>query len=117
MKHQIRASIFPAAVLLAVGLSVPAFAEDGGMDPGHPRVNEIQGRIDNQQNQINQGLGNNQMTGKQAARDDARDARVERQLQRDELKHGGHITKGEQAKLNRELNRNSRAIYRQKHGQ
>jgi hypothetical protein len=107
-------SILPAAVAFAVALSGPVFAQQA-IDPGHPRVNEIQGRIDNQENRVNQGIGQGQVNAKQAARDEARDARVERQLQRDEAKHGGHITKGEQAQLNRELNRNSRAIYRQRH--
>ncbi len=104
-------AILPVAALLAVATAAPAFAQE---DQGHPRVNEIQGRVDNQQTHINQGLGKGQLTQGQAARDSARDARVERQLQRDEAKHGGHITKGEQAKLNRELNRNSRAIHRQR---
>ena len=114
MKLNTRVSILPVAVALAISLSGPVFAQAVADDPGHPRVNEIQSRIDNQESRINQGLGQGQMTGKQAARDEARDARVERQLQRDEAKHGGHITKREQAKLNRELNHNSRAIHKQR---
>ncbi len=114
MKLNTKASILPVAAAFAILLSGPVFAQEA-IDPGHPRVNEIQGRIDNQENRVNQGIGQGQINGRQAARDDARDARVERQLQRDEAKHGGHITKGEQAKLNRELNHNSRAIYNQRH--
>ncbi len=113
MNPNTKFSMISAAVALAVALSGPAFAQ--ATDPDHPRVNEIQGRIDNQENRVNQGIGQGQVNGKQAARDDARDARVERQLQRDEARHGGHITKREQAHLNRELNRNSRAIYDQRH--
>ena len=113
MKLNTKASILPVAAAFAILLSAPAFAQD--VDPGHPHVNEIQGRIDNQENRVNQGIGQGQINGKQAARDEARDARVERQLQRDEAKHGGHITKGEQAKLNRELNHNSKAIHNQRH--
>ena len=114
MKLNTKASILPAAAAFAILLSAPVFAQEA-IDPGHPRVNEIQGRIDNQGNRVNQGIGQGQINARQAARDDARDARVERQLQRDEAKHGGHITKAEQAKLNRELNHNSRAIYNQRH--
>lgn len=113
MKLNTTASILSAAAAFAVLLSGSAFAQ--AVDPGHPRVNEIQGRIDNQENRVNQGIGQGQINGKQAARDEARDARVERQLQRDEAKHGGHITKGEQAQLNRELNHNSQAIHNQRH--
>ncbi len=113
MKLNTKASILPVAAAFAILLSAPAFSQD--VDPGHPRVNEIQGRIDNQQIRTNQGIGQGQINGKQAARDEARDARVERQLQRDESKHGGHITKREQATLNRELNHNSKAIHNQRH--
>lgn len=115
MKLVVKTSILPAAAAFAMLVSGPASAQDA-TDAGHPRVSEIQGRIDNQENRVNQGLGDRQITGKQAARDTSRDARVERQLQRDEAKHGGHITKAEQKKLNHELNHNSRAIHAQRTG-
>jgi hypothetical protein len=100
-----------AAAILAAVISGPVFAQE---DPGHPRVNEVQGRIDNQERRIGQGINKGQLTPGQAARDTRRDARIERQLKRDEAKHGGYITKREQAQLNRELNRNSRAIHDQR---
>jgi hypothetical protein len=112
IKKIFKASTLPIAALLAMAIAGPVLAQE--QDPQHPRVNEIQGRIDNQEGRINQGLGKGQITPGQASRDSARDARVERQLQHDEAKHGGHITKREQARLNRELNRNSRAIHRQR---
>ena len=114
MKLIAKTSILPAAAF-AILLSGPVVAQEA-TDPGHPRVNEIQGRIDNQDNRVNQGLGDHQITGKQAARDNTRDARVERQLQRDEAKHNGHITKAEQKKLNKELNHNSKVIHEQRTG-
>jgi hypothetical protein len=83
--------------------------------PGHPRVNEVNQRLDNQQARINQGLANGTMTGKQAARDEAHDANIAKRESVDEAKHNGHLTKGEQNRLNRSENRNSRRIYRQKH--
>jgi hypothetical protein len=83
--------------------------------PDHPRVNEVNQRLDNQQARINQGLANGTMTGKQAARDEAHDANIAKRESVDEAKHNGHLTKGEQQRLNRSENRNSRRIYRQKH--
>ena len=83
--------------------------------PDHPRVNEVNQRLDNQQARINQGLANGTMTGKQAARDEAHDANIAKRESVDEAKHNGHLTKGEQNRLNRSENRNSRRIYRQKH--
>lgn len=84
-------------------------------DPGHPRVNEVNQRLDNQQARINQGLANGTMTGKEAARDEAHDTNIAKRESVDEAKHGGHLTKGEQRRLNRSENHNSRRIYRQKH--
>src|SRR5277367_475911 len=83
--------------------------------PDHPRVNEVNQRLDNQQARINQGLANGTMTGKEAARDEAHDANIAKRESVDEAKHDGHLTKGEQNRLNKSENRNSRRINRQKH--
>src|ERR1700731_5387960 len=73
--------------------------------PDHPRVNEVNQRLDNQQTRINQGLANGTMTGKQAARDEAHDANIAKRESVDEAKHNGHLTKGEQQRLNKSLNK------------
>jgi len=83
--------------------------------PDHPRVNEVNQRLDNQQARINQGQANGTMTNKEAARDEKHDANIAKRESVDEAKHNGHLTKGEQNRLNRSENRNSRRIYRQKH--
>jgi hypothetical protein len=83
--------------------------------PDHPRVNEVNQRLDNQQARINQGLAGGTMTNKEAARDEKHDANIAKRESVDEAKHNGHLTKGEQNRLNRSENRNSRRIYRQKH--
>ncbi len=83
--------------------------------PDHPRENEVNQRLDNQQARINQGLANGTMTGKQAARDERHDANIAEREAVDESKHNGHITKAEQARLNKSENRNSRRIFKQKH--
>jgi hypothetical protein len=101
------------AVLCCAGFgSSLAMAQDV---PDHPRVNEVNQRLDNQQARINQGLANGTMTGKEAARDEAHDANIAKRESVDEAKHDGHLTKAEQNRLNRSENKNSRRIYRQKH--
>ncbi len=55
------------------------------------------------------------MNAKQAARDETHDANVARRESVDEAKHNGHLTKGEQKRLNRSKNSDSNHIYRQKH--
>jgi hypothetical protein len=84
-------------------------------DLGHPRINEVDHRLIDQQDRINAGLARGQIGPGQALRDERLDARVSRQLGRDEAQHGGHITFAEQAHVNREFNRNSRRIYAQRH--
>jgi hypothetical protein len=50
--------------LLACGVFTSAMAQDV---PGHPRVNEVNQRVDNQQNRTANGIAQGTITGKQAA--------------------------------------------------
>ena len=94
--------------------SAGAMASDTTV-PGHPRVNEVSKRIDNQQARTAKGIANGTITGKQAARDERRDANIAQRESADEAKHNGHLTRAETRRLNRAENRNSRAIHRQRH--
>ena len=100
------------ALTVLIG-SGAAFAQSA--DPGHPRVNEVQQRIDNQQSRVDQGISDGQINAKQASRDDAKLAREQNSLNQDEAKHGGHITKAEQRNLNKRLNKGSARIHHQRH--
>lgn len=106
--HRAWLSAFVASLLCANIASAQAV-------PGHPRVNEVNQRIDNQQRRIDNGLANGTMTPAQAARDERRDASIAQRASLDEARHGGHLTRAETHRLNRAENRNSRAIHRQKH--
>src|SRR5271163_3475886 len=74
--------------------------------PDHPRENEVNQRLDNQQARINHGLANGTMTGQQAARDEKHDENIAQREAVDESKHNGHITKAEQNRLNKSENKN-----------
>lgn len=106
MKQALIAASF--SILLA---AAPALAQDV---PGHPRENEVNTRLENQQNRIANGVADGQINAKQAARDSARDARVAREESRDEALHNGHLTKAEQTKMNRQLNKDSAHIHEQR---
>ena len=96
-------------------LTSSAFAQTPDADvAGHPRVNEIDQRLENQQTRINNGINDGQLNARQAARDEKRDAKISQELSRDEAKHNGHITKAEQRKMNRQLNKNSKKIHHQR---
>jgi hypothetical protein len=105
------------ALTVLIGSAATASAQSaaGVPDPGHPRINEVQDRINNQQARVDRGISDGQINARQAAHDDAKLAREQNSLNRDEAKNGGHITKAEQGNLNKRMNRGSRQIYRQRH--
>ncbi|OOG65997.1 hypothetical protein B0E46_00325 [Rhodanobacter sp. B04] len=82
--------------------------------PGHPRVNEVNQRLDNQQNRIQNGVKDGQINAKQEARDEKHDSNIAQRESADEAKHNGHLTKQEQHNLNKSENKNSRRIHRQR---
>lgn len=101
---------------LVIGAAMASSAVFAQTDvPNHPRVNEVNNRLENQQDRIQNGLKNGTMTQKQAARDETHDANIARRESVDEAKHNGHLTKQEQRNLNRAENHNSKRIYKQKH--
>lgn len=82
--------------------------------PHHPRVNEVNKRIDNQQQRIDKGVANGTITPKQALRDEQHDANIAQRASAYEARHNGHLTKKEDRNLNRAENRNSRHIRQQR---
>jgi hypothetical protein len=106
------AFIAPSALL-----ADPVYAQSNDVAPvpGHPRVNEVNQRLDNQQRRIDAGVANGTITPTQAARDERRNEAIAQRASVDEARHNGHLTAGETRRLNRAENRTSHRIYRQKH--
>ena len=98
------------AFAFAFGMAGSVMAQD----PGHPRINEVETRIQNQQDRVDKGVSEGRITAKEAAHDDAKLGREQASLNQDAAKNGGHITKAEQRNLNRRLNTGSRQIHRQR---
>lgn len=90
-------------------------AGPGVVDPGHPRVNEVNAREGNQQQRIANGIQNGTLNSKQASNLEKRESALQNREQKDMSKNGGHLTKGEQARLNQRENNISRSIYKDKH--
>lgn len=90
-------------------------AGPGAVDPGHPRVNQVNRREARQQRRIANGVKNGSLSPQETANLERREASVQRREQRDMAEHNGHLTKKEQAGINRQQNRISRSIYRDKH--
>jgi len=90
-------------------------AGPGVVDPGHPRVNEVNRREENQQKRIANGINNGSLNAHETANLERREASVQKQEQADMAKHNGHLTKTEQRQLNRRQDRISHSIYKDKH--
>ena len=90
-------------------------AGPGVVDPNHPRVNEVNAREQNQQDRIANGEKNGTMTPGQAAHVENQEQHIENQEKADMAAHNGHLTKREQRQLNKEQNKTSKEIYKDKH--
>jgi hypothetical protein len=90
-------------------------AGPGVVDPGHPRVNQVNGRETNQQNRIANGVKNGSLSPRQTSNLENREANVQNREKKDMAAHNGHLTKAEQNGINRQQNRISKSIYKDKH--
>jgi hypothetical protein len=90
-------------------------AGPGVVDPGHPRVNQVNGREENQQQRIANGVKNGSLSPGETANLERRENHIQNEEKRDMAKNNGHLTKAEQNKLNRQQNHVSRSIYKDKH--
>lgn len=124
MKNTLTHSLLVLAVggLMFVGSASAQTATDtttsgagpGVVDPGHPRVNQVNRREARQQKRIGKGIQNGTLTSKQATHLEKRETALQNREQKDMAKHNGHLTKSEQRGLNRQENRISRSIKRDK---
>jgi hypothetical protein len=112
-----------ATLAFSALLAAPGFAQNpntsgagpGVVDPGHPRVNEVNQRQQNQQDRIANGEKSGALTPHESAKLERQQGRIDRSEKRDMAEHNGHLTKGEQNNLNRRQNRASANIYAKKH--
>ena len=112
-------------LVLAVGVvmlagSAPAQTTTSGagpgvVDPGHPRVNQVNGREENQQQRIANGVSSGKLSAQQTSNLEKREASVQNREKKDMAAHNGHLTKAEQNGINRQQNRISNSIYKDKH--
>src|ERR1039458_2396751 len=95
--------------------STTSGAGPGVVDPGHPRVNEVNKREANQQKRIGNGVANGKLTAQQTTNLEKRETSVQNREKKDMAEHNGHLTKAEQKGINRQQNRISKSIYKDKH--
>lgn len=99
---------------LALSITVLSFAQGPGHQPrhipNHPRVNEVNGRIDNQERRINTERKAGELTKGQAQADRSNLKAINQEKHEMRSTDGGHLTKADQRVLNKQLNKNSRRI-------
>lgn len=104
------------AALVSMSLASPAFADPSATwDANHPRRAEVNGRLNNQNARINQGVGSGSLTYGEYHRLDGSADRIQFQRNRDLRANGGSLTPAEYRNLNREENNLSDRIYFDKH--
>lgn len=107
MKTNIMLSL---AIVAFLGISNVASAQNGHWAQTHPRRDQVNDRLANQNKRINHEVKDGDMSKAKAARLKSNDHKI-RQEERDmAAQNHGHITKQEQHTLNQQENANSRKI-------
>jgi hypothetical protein len=76
---------------------------------------EVGQRQREQQKRIGEGIENGSLNAREASRLEKQETHVNCEVARDRAANGGTLTPAEKAKVNRQQNRESKRIYRQKH--
>jgi hypothetical protein len=76
---------------------------------------EVGQRQRNQQERIAQGIKSGQMSAGEAARAEHNETAINHEIRNDRAANGGHLTAAEKQQVNRQENRESKQIYREKH--
>ena len=82
---------------------------------GFSQTSEVGKRAENQQDRIAQGVASGKLTAGQTARLESKEAGINKEVRRDRVQNGGHLTPTEKKQINRQQNAMSRKIYRAKH--
>jgi hypothetical protein len=93
-----------------LSISVPSFA-DGRWAANHPRRDEVNDRLANQDHRIDAGVRDGQLSRGQARQLHREDHAIRAEERAYASEHHGHITAGEQRRLNRQETTVSRQIH------
>ena len=104
-------NIKAAVIAVALAFAGSAFAQT--TTPPAAATPGIDKRQENQQKRIDAGVKSGQLTDREAARLEKRETKL--QKDKEKAQADGVVTKKERKQLNREANRDSKAITREKH--
>ncbi|HUW00643.1 MAG TPA: hypothetical protein VMV88_10850 [Gallionella sp.] len=110
MNRTTRTTILFSAALLFGGMAASSYAAEGQFDKTHPRREQVNKRIHNQDRRIHREVREGDMSKAKAARLHRKDHHIRKEERAMAAKHRGHITKAEKRKLNRQENNVSKKI-------
>jgi len=111
MKTSTRITMMLAAIAtIATLAAAPVFAQDTKWDKDHPRRDQVNDRLKNQNKRITAERKDGEITKAQAQKLRANDKAIHGEEKAMASQDGGHITKTDQKALNQQLNQNSQAI-------
>ena len=113
MKFGLKGIVCAGLVATLIG-GVAAFAETP-WEAAHPRRDQVNDRLENENKRINQGVSNGTLSPGEAHQLHREDRVIRRRERRFARHHGGHISVGEERRLNRQENAVSNQIYNEKH--
>jgi hypothetical protein len=105
-----RKAIILGASALLIGITGVARAQDTMWDKEHPRREEVNKRLANQNERIHKEVAEGEMSKAKAARLHKEDHQIRQEERAMASQNGGHITKQEQKTLNQQENAVSRQI-------
>jgi hypothetical protein len=108
-RNMLKTASIAMGTLLALSTAGAAWAETA-WEATHPRRDQVNDRLEHQNRRIHQEVREGELSHAQAAKLHRQDHRVRQEERAMASRHGGHITKPEQAALNRQENRISREI-------
>ena len=114
MTRTTKSAALAAAIALfcTSGVLTSARAQDGSWAQTHPRRDEVNDRLQNQNRRINREVREGELTRAQAGRLHQEDHAIRREERTMARFNHGHITRSEQRLLNQQENATSRQIGR-----
>jgi hypothetical protein len=85
--------------------------------PGTTAMDSVNGRRFNQQQRIAQGVASGQLTPRETARVENKEANINHQVAADRAANGGKLTPQEHQQINKKQNQASKEIYNEKHNE
>jgi len=110
LKWTRKVALAAAISLMLAGVSSVAMAQDTQWQENHPRREQVDKRLQNQNKRINKEVKEGEISPAQAKSLKRQDRQIHKEEKAMAKENGGHISKAEQKKLNRQENRVSKEI-------